>query len=116
MAAKTHEWKSVCMASQIALTYKEPVGKSAALRLPTVEAKLNIVTMNVQTLDIHFGVIQYPPWVKKWIRWWELYDSILKLAENPALKVPPPPEFISNIKGMINNRDLAREPEWERLA
>ena len=112
-----HEYtvKAVCMASQLSLSHKEPQGKAATERFATLEGKMNVVTMSAVTAEIHFGVINYPPWMMRYLRW-EMYDSVLLLAARGSMKVPFSQELLDKVEELQGDRSVAREPRWEELA
>jgi hypothetical protein len=112
---KKYEIKKIAMAaSPFTFAMREPLGKSAQERFATITAKLNVLTMDPATLEIHFGVTNYEPWTKKWLRW-EMYSLIESMAMQPNLKVPISTELLEEIAIAKANTKLARQPKWEEL-
>lgn len=106
--------KKFCMASQVSLKLTQPVGKATADRFAMISGKLNVLVMDTATAQITFGVVNYEPWVKKWLRW-EMYDQVEKLAARPNLRATVPGELLLLIRERKADPIYARVPNWEEV-
>jgi hypothetical protein len=106
--------KAFGMAAQLKLKYSEPLGKASMERFAMLSAKMNVLLMDPTTAKITFGVINYEPWTKKWLRW-EFYDQVEQLAARPNLKVPIPSELLATIAERKADPLYAMKPSWTSL-
>jgi hypothetical protein len=115
VAPKTYTIRKISMAaSPFNVDLREPQGKAARQRFATVGFKFNVLTMDPETMEVHFGVTNYEPWTKKWLRW-EMCDLLESMAVQPNLKVPFTLEFLNAVGQMKNDKKLARKPDWSAL-
>lgn len=106
--------RAFAMATQLKLQFSEPLGSAVMDRLPMLSAKLNVILMDPTTAQITFGVVNYEPWVKKWLRW-EMYTQVEVLAQQPNLKVPVPTDLLDLIAERKQNILYAAKPDWSSL-
>ena len=111
---KTWVIRAFCMASQLSARFTEPMGKAATERFSMISAKLNVLVMDPATAQITFGVINYPPWIKKWLRW-EMYDQVERLSQVERLRVSVPAELLRVIRERKMTPAYAMEPDWATL-
>lgn len=116
LISKKKTLRKVCMAAG-PLTVKANMlkGKAVQERFSTISMKTNVLTMDVTTAEVHFGVMNYEPWLRKWLRW-EIYDSIEKMAAHGGTAA----SLISNelllmVEEKKADRKWAKEPRWSEL-
>ena len=101
----------------------QPMGKRHLETFTTLSFKLNVVTLNVQTLEVTFGNVNYAPWVKKWYRWelLDLFESMSagricsKLWAFTDSKLMEDPDYFTRVADLKKDTKLCREPDWPSL-
>ena len=108
--------KKVCMmAGPVSIKFNEPMGKAKFERMPTMAVNCNVLTLEPTTAAVHFGVVNYPPWLKKWLRW-DMYTEIEAMAlRQRSLAVEIPPRLLQLIAVAKADPLVARKPEWSTL-
>ena len=106
--------RALCMlAGPLTVKMCEPVGKAKETKLPTMQIKANVLSMDLTTAEVSFGTVDYSPMIKKWLRW-EFYYSVETLVDRGHGEVLSD-EFMELVNTKIRDLRWSREPRWAEL-
>ena len=106
--------RALCMlAGPFTVKLFEPIGKARETKLPQLQVKANVLSMDLTTAEVSFGTVEYPPMIKKWLRW-EFYYSVESLVDK-GQGMELTDEFLELVSTNIKNKKWSREPRWEEL-
>ena len=72
--------RAVCMlAGPFSVKMYEPIGQSRNIKLPSMQIKTNVISMDITSASVSFGTVEYAPKVRKWLRW-EIYTAVQEMA------------------------------------
>ena len=106
--------RALCMlAGPFTVKLFEPIGKARETKLPQLQVKANVLSMDLTTAEVSFGTVEYPPMIKKWLRW-EFYHSVESLVDKGHGEVLSD-EFLELVSTKLLDTKWSKEPRWAEL-